>query len=118
MVVTAKLADLLDVALARLTAFGATSGDRRDAVAILALIAADTRTAREAPDFAARLGLDQARWAEIVGMLEAVGMVATVRRGRKHRLAIIPPGDPMPPLPSADAPPGVSANAHAGGTAI
>jgi hypothetical protein len=85
------------VAIDRLTEIGATAPDKRDALAILGLICCGLdpqsyATSRKAMDLADRLGLDLARWHTVIGMLQRVGLVTTIRRGAKRRLAIVPPG--------------------------
>ena len=84
--------DVLD----RLTAAGASSADRRNAVAMLAPIAAglDPRSFaanQKSADLAARLALDLTEWYRITRMLKTLGAVRTVQRqGGGYRLALTP----------------------------
>jgi hypothetical protein len=102
--------DLLEVALDRLAAIGASPADRRDALAILALAVADLSpqsfaTSRGGAALADRLGLDMGRWRDIIAMLESVGLVQRTRRRGAHRLQVTPPAFGLPGLPDGYAPP-------------
>jgi hypothetical protein len=102
--------DFLDHAIDRLTALGASATDRRDAVAILALVSAGLdpqsyATSRKSTELAERLGLDLTGWWRIIGMLERTGLLQRVRRGGKHQIALAPPGARLPGAPRRHMPP-------------
>jgi len=81
----------LALAIDRLAAIGATPSDRRDAVAVLALIAAGfdpEKVARSRSRDRARLSeglnLDVAAWPKVIARLEAAGIISTPGRDRRR----------------------------------
>ena len=89
--------DFANIVLDRMALSGAPAADRRDALAMLALILANLETQsrvcrRTVRDLVDALGLSAADTIRVVRLLANVQAVALVDRHRRRALAVTPPG--------------------------